>query len=198
MEIVNRTILDIDHCVLGIETIAMKYLTYPEGVYYVECNREPMTNSKFISHYIKKNKASKTPLHPLYGMYMLRDAFYKYLRESIADGELDGEHLLTGNPLIPNGHKVYEGYFSGMTMEHIVLEYIPDIDSSDLHAIIKDLDYGLKWIKGVSNRNPYAIYNINVSGKHVVIEELIDIRAYRFQEAQEYNEIVKECENGLC
>jgi hypothetical protein len=192
-EVICRTILDIDHCVLGIEKIALKYLSYPTGVFYVEGIREPMTNSHYVSHFIKKKVASETPLHPLYGMYMLRDTFYLYLRELIATSDLtNAETILNTNTLIPNGDKIYEGYHQALTVEDIVKHHIPNINEDDLIDVIKDLNHNKKWIKKIAKQRPLSLYNINISGKHIVIEEGIDIRAYRFQEAVVYNEIVAE------
>ena len=194
MEVINRTILDMDMYLTNMERIAMKYLTYPSGVYYIEGNREPLTNSHYITHYLRKKKASKDPYHPIYAMYIMESAFYLYLRKRMTEGTVDNaEELIVSNPLTPGGVCIYDGLHNYTEYSDVVIKYIPNISNDDLNSMVIDIKKNLKWIEKVSSKAPYAIYNINSSGKNIVIEESLDIRAFRFQEAQVYQEILNEC-----
>lgn len=200
-EVINRNIIDIDDRAIPIEIILLKYLKYPEGVKYINGTRLPLTNENLIKKYNEENKTSDTPIHPLYGMQLLQESFYLYLRQTISTSEIENaESILDDNPLITKMYdnslltdmciKYYPTTRGKETLHEIILDFVPNIKKDDLQQLLNLLNTNQKVIVDITKHNPYSIYNINIDNRYIVIEEEIDIRAYRFQEALKYQDYV--------
>lgn len=180
-------IIDIDNKLYFIEEEIKKYVTLPEGTLFIKGNRAPLDERSKIDQYAKAGIISNEPWHPYISAYILRDSLYSRLLANNAFGE-----LTSNNPAIDDeeSRPVYP-IASSLDIEEIVAEYLPAVTTDSAEFIITEMNKVLDYVETIL-KDFNSIYVIDVDTGFVKIKNLGHIESYRFREAMDYINIIKE------
>ena len=194
MEIKEKGLFDFEDKFLMMEEILVNYLEIEPGLIYIKGKRYPLIDRIHLEKFIEKGNASHEPFMTVHAPKLLRD--YVYMR-MIQDNPFS--NLLLDNPIAKeeNIKRFYPSYLYDLSnLEELVYMTCGDMSIKEFELLKMNIDYCYNEVKKFISPDPEYVYSIDIESYFFNLLKLVDIRAFRLEEALSFNKIT--CEDEEC
>lgn len=197
----QKIILDINNILGDIELIVNKYIPTVDGLLFIKNNRYPIINKRKVTEYERLGILSELPWYPYKSIPLVTALLSKRIHAYASDVT-----LFMVNPAISHKGACYIDYINHyeediigdhLAPENIALDYTVKIANEDVKAIIGSIDAIYKIIAPFTEPYPDNYFTFETDTSNFIIVNNGDIRAIRWNEYIEYQNIEAEANHDL-